>query len=268
MPTSSGSVFTVYASVLARAFQNAPTLLQNAKRRTQSGIVLTAFAAFFAVGSASAASDIKNACTIFQERSVWHKAANAASQKWQVPVPIILAVMYQESRFKALAAAEKSSAYGFAQALDGTWGWYKKAVKASTAKRTSFADSADFIAWYMVQTKNRVGLPLRDIAHHYIAYHEGHVGYKSSRWAKKPGLLAVSQKVARMAAMYEKQLRSCGLLQSADARDASGAMPRPIAKPFALSEVAAVMPRRKPIDALIAEADIGSATGLDAIVIR
>lgn len=270
MPSKAGSTITFAASRCATIMRKLRRCLQNATGRALASIALVVIAAVCSVGPARAASNIHDACTIFQERTLWHAAANEASEKWQVPVPVILAVMYQESRFKALAAAERSSAYGFAQALDGTWGWYKKAVKAETAKRTSFADSADFIAWYMVQTKKRVGLPMRDVAHHYIAYHEGHVGYKSSRWAKKPRLLDISQKVARMASMYEGQLRACDLLHNADADAApmAAVIPRPAAKPFALAKVRAVLPRRKPTDALFAEADISRKNGVDTVLLR
>ena len=42
----------------------------------------------------------------------------------------------------------KSSAFGYAQALDGTWERYKKEAKKTFAYRRNFDDSIDFIAWY------------------------------------------------------------------------------------------------------------------------
>ena len=236
-------------------------LLQHART-----LILTfAVAVVASVSPAKAASDINNACIIFQERTGWFTAASDVSEKWGVPVPVILAVMHQESRFKASAAAETSSAYGFAQVLDGTWAWYKRAANASTAKRTNFADSANFIAWYMVQTKKKVGLPINDVASHYIAYHEGHSGYRSIRWANNSRLLNISHKVARVAATYEQQLYGCDLPHPTSLNAALVSAPRPAAKPFALAKVTATLPRRKPIDALVAEADTPSANRAGAV---
>jgi len=220
--------------------------------------IIMVLAGSFLLGASPASADknLQDACTIMSERPGWYTAATDVSRKWDVPVSVILAVIYQESRFKAFAEAERSSAFGFAQALDGTWGWYKQATNAANAKRTSFTDSADFIAWYLVQTRERIGLPISDIASHYIAYHEGHAGFRSSRWTKKLRLMDISQKVAGMAARYDRQLRTCNLPSAANPVQVQFTPPRPAVKPFALAEVVAVLPRRKPADALIAEVNL------------
>lgn len=220
--------------------------------------LLAIFGTFISTERASAASDIENACTIMQEKTTWRGAAHAASKKWNVPVPAILAVIHQESRFKANAAASNSTAYGFAQVLDGTWNWYRKATEASDAVRTNFADSADFIGWYMAHAKDRMGLPTHDVASHYLVYHEGHVGYRSGRWQTKPALMNVAEKVARIALRYEEQLRSCNIAQTAG--QSPNYVVRPKAKPFALENVAAVLPKRKPIGRLIAAASYVTTT--------
>lgn len=200
--------------------------------------------------TAHSADNIENACTMMQQRADWHHSAKAASEKWQVPVPSILAIIRHESRFKARAAARKSSAYGFAQALDGTWAWYRKAAKVQDADRTSFADSANFIGWYMTETRRRIGLPDHDLASHYLAYHEGHGGYRSTRWVEKPRLISIAQKVAQTAWTYEQQLQNCVIAERVAA--APLATPMPHRKPFALAEVAAGVPRSKPMDRYVA----------------
>ena len=43
----------------------------------------------------------------------------------------------------------RSSAYGYAQALEGTWDDYRKDTGRRGADRDDFADSSDFIGWYM-----------------------------------------------------------------------------------------------------------------------
>jgi len=216
------------------------------------GLFMSALAAGGNTARASA-SDITDACVIFEERSDWQDAAKAAAKKWQVSVPAILAFIHRESRFKADAASKVSTAYGFAQALDGTWAQYKKSTKDHTVDRANFADSADFIGWYMTLTKDRLGIPLHNVSAHYIAYHEGHGGYKSNRWTEKPALIRVTQKVTQMAATYEGQLLACGILDDTPAE--LMASRTPVQKPFGLEKVVAKLPRRKPINRYVASVD-------------
>jgi len=208
-------------------------------------------------GTAKADGTLRDACKLFQKRIGWYTAASDVSAKWQIPVPVILAVIHQESRFKAKAAAKTTTAYGYAQVLDGTWQEYKEETNFDHAVRTSFSDSAEFIGWYMAQTRQRIGIPLDDVAGHYLAYHQGHVGYRSARWKDNPKLVAIAHKVANLAKTYAEQMRNCGKAPSVTVSEA-GAMPIPTSKPFALAEVTLLIPRRKPIDALVAEAIIPS----------
>lgn len=198
---------------------------------------------------AYSASDVENACKLMQERSGWYRSAATVSEKWQIPIPSLLAIIRHESRFRATAAAPQSSAYGFAQALDGTWNRYRKVAKADLADRTSFADSVDFIGWYMTETRNRTGVPADDMAKHYLAYHEGIAGFKSSRWAKKPRLIRIAQKVATTAGAYEQQLQNCVIPEWPEAPEASTVPQR---KPFALSNVTARVPKPKPAERYVA----------------
>ena len=66
----------------------------------------------------------------------------------------------------------ESSAFGYAQALDGTWADYKKATGRSIARRSSIRDSADFMGWYMTKTRKLTGVSLSDAKNQYLAYHE------------------------------------------------------------------------------------------------
>jgi hypothetical protein len=230
------------------------------------GLLLSlSLVASMTAGPVSAASDVENACTMMQEKAAWRGAADAASKKWRVPVPAILAVMRQESRFVATAAAGRTSAYGFAQVLDGTWNWYREATRATAAKRDNFADSADFIGWYMANTEKRIGLPVDDVASHYLVYHEGHVGYRSFRWESKPNLLKVADKVAAFALRYEEQLAVCDLNTAQEKAPVFSF--RPTEKPFALVEVQPEMPRAKPIDRLVAGLLPAAQSGWQATVV-
>ncbi len=202
-----------------------------------------------------AVSDVTDACVIFEERTNWLKAADRVSEARNVPVPVILAFIHRESRFAPHAAAKTSSAYGFAQAIDSTWSRYKQVAKARSADRSNFGDAADFIAWYMTLTKQRLDIPKDDIKGHYLAYHEGHGGYRTGDWTRKPALKKIARDVVRMAGLYEEQLLECGLMDYPMAVKNS---PDPVQKPFGLENVVAFLPRLKPQDRQVAMLDIAT----------
>ena len=82
--------------------------------------------------------NLDNACSIKKERKSWYRSMVRAERRWGVPVPVMMASIYQESRFtgtaktpyqwkfKIIPMGRQSSAYGFAQALDGTWDEYRE----------------------------------------------------------------------------------------------------------------------------------------------
>ncbi len=45
-------------------------------------------------------SNPENICAIFREKPDWHDAALKVQKKWGAPVPVPMAMMYQESSFK------------------------------------------------------------------------------------------------------------------------------------------------------------------------
>lgn len=160
--------------------------------------------------------DVTNACNMAEKRPAWVKPLNEASQKWGVPRAIILAIIWRESSFKAQARPPKrsdgrhlSSAYGYAQAIDGTWEWYRKSTGARHAERDDFAAAVDFVGWYMGRSREVLGLDPRHAHGHYLAYHEGHSGFRRGRWKEKPRLLKAAAEVERMALTYSSQLRQC-----------------------------------------------------------
>jgi len=112
-------------------------MTRNIRRRASLAVLVLAMVLSGAVDTASAASSLDNACKLLSERVGWFTIADDASKKWKVPVPVLLAVMYHESRFKADASPKTTTAFGYAQALDGTWEQYKTATSASSARRTS-----------------------------------------------------------------------------------------------------------------------------------
>ena len=103
----------------------------------------------------------------------------------------------------------QSSAYGYAQALDGTWEEYKNSTGRFVARRSNISDAADFMGWYLNNTKRRNGVPLSDAKNQYLAYHEGQTGYARGTYRKKSWLMGVANKVSSRASMYKSQLTRC-----------------------------------------------------------
>ena len=164
---------------------------------------------------------IDNVCDIFDEKSGWYKAASKASKRWNSPIPVMMAFMYQESRFQPKAkpprtkilwvipGPRKSDAYGFSQAKKDTWAWYKREAGSWGADRDDFADAIDFIGWYNTKSSKKNKIKPADVYNLYLAYHEGHGGYARGSYKKKAWLRKVANKVAQRSAIYSRQLSSC-----------------------------------------------------------
>ncbi len=164
---------------------------------------------------------IDNVCHIFDEKDSWYKQAKKASKRWDSPIPILMAIMHQESRFVAKAkpprtkilwifpGPRKSDAYGYAQVKDATWDWYRKKSGHRGADRDDFDDAVDFVAWYNLQSHKTNGIAKNDAYHLYLAYHEGHGGFSRKTYASKGWLKGVARKVASRADTYSRQLKSC-----------------------------------------------------------
>lgn len=159
-------------------------------------------------------------CAIFEQRPHWRKAVDASARKWGAPVPIQMAIIWRESSFRSharppaknimgVSMGYASSAYGFAQAIDGTWDWYRKDSGNGRADRTRFEDAADFVGWYMAKSWTSNGIGMNDAFNQYLAYHEGHAGHRRGSYLAKPWLIEVAGKVAAQTVRYRGQLRGC-----------------------------------------------------------
>lgn len=174
-----------------------------------------------ASGPTSPPSRISDACSIISERPGWLTAMLATEAKWGVPMTVQMATMYRESKFVGdartprrytfgiIPAGRMSSAYGFAQAIDGTWDWYKSDTGNRRAKRDDFADASDFIGWYMSISNRKNGIAFDDPYRQYLAYHEGHGGYARGSYNKKSFLRRAAAEVRDMEARYRTQLTTC-----------------------------------------------------------
>jgi len=162
-----------------------------------------------------------NVCAIFKEKEQWYDDAKQAEQRWGVPIPVLMAIMHQESNFIADAKPPRnwllgfipwgrvSSAYGYAQAIDGTWDAYEQNAGSFMADRDDFADAVDFIGWYSYISHNQLGIPLQDVRNLYLAYYEGVDGYSRKSYAKKPDIQKLATKVARQSQLFQNQLSRC-----------------------------------------------------------
>lgn len=165
--------------------------------------------------------NLDNACSIVTQRPKYLRAFKATERKWGVPVHVQMAIIHQESKFDGdartpqqfvlgvIPVGRQSSAYGYGQALDGTWDDYKAATGKNRARRDRIDDATDFMGWYMNQTKRRNGVGLSDTRNQYLAYHEGHTGYARGSHRSKPWLLKVATRVSTRANAYQAQLSNC-----------------------------------------------------------
>lgn len=171
----------------------------------------------------TAPRNLDNACAIAAERPAYMRAMKATSKRWKVPIPVMMATIHQESKFVGNAKTphqfalgiipigRQSSAYGYSQALDGTWKEYMKETGNRRARRDNIRDATDFMGWYMAGTRRELGIPLSDAAGQYLAYHEGRGGYKRGSHRSKPWLLTVAANVDSRASLYSTQLSGCGI---------------------------------------------------------
>ena len=177
---------------------------------------------YFTAGDTRAPHSLHDACSILNQRSHFLPAFKATERKYGVPVHVQMAVIYQESKFKSQArpprtyflwvipTGRQSSAYGYAQALDGTWAEYKKSAGSWIARRDNIYHSADFMGWYMAESRRQLGISMDNAKHQYLAYHQGRTGYRRGNWRSKGWLVNVANSVDSRAATYQRQLRSCG----------------------------------------------------------
>lgn len=163
--------------------------------------------------------DLDNACRILDQRPTYLRAFRATEQRWGVPMAVQMAIIYQESKFVGNArtphqyalgvipVGRQSSAYGYSQALDGTWEEYQR--ERGRGRRDDIFDATDFMGWYMAQSSAELGIPLGDTENQYLAYHEGRGGYARQSYLEKAWLMRVASDLDERAAMYDAQLRSC-----------------------------------------------------------
>jgi len=167
--------------------------------------------------------DLDNACSILKQRPDYHRAFKATERKWGIPIHVQMATIHQESRFVGdartpfryvlgvIPMGRQSSAFGYGQALDATWDEYRTAEGRRGAKRDNIRDATDFMGWYMNTSRTRNGIALTDARNQYLAYHEGHTGFRRASYNSKPWLVSVAGKVQGRSELYRSQIQACRL---------------------------------------------------------
>ena len=165
--------------------------------------------------------NVENVCSIFQEKTDWYQDVMAAERKWGTPAHVLMSIVRYESNFVdnarppmktfmwLIPLGRPSSAYGYCQAVNGTWKNYLAETGNSDADRINFHDAMDFIGWYTNVSYKKLGISKQDGYNQYLAYHEGHLGYSQQSYNNKDWLLRVAQKVHNTSEVYALQLSSC-----------------------------------------------------------
>ncbi len=160
-------------------------------------------------------------CEIFEDRRSWYKAAKASEARWGAPISVSMAVLYQESSFKARAKPPRrkllwvipwsrpSTAFGYAQALESTWQDYERHSGNRRASRANFGDAIDFVGWYNSNSNRSSGISRNNGRDLYLAYHEGNGGYQQGSYRGKQWLLDAAAQVQANASQFESQLAQC-----------------------------------------------------------
>ncbi|MCW1931314.1 transglycosylase SLT domain-containing protein [Pararhodobacter zhoushanensis] len=166
--------------------------------------------------------NLDDACALASERPAYLRAMRDTEREWNVPVPVQMAIIHAESRFDGgartphryalgvIPLGRQSSAYGYSQALDGTWDEYQAATRNRRAQRDDIRDATDFIGWYAAEAQRANSIHPANARELYLAYHEGNTGYARGSYRNQAWLIAVADNVANRAVMYDQQLRTCG----------------------------------------------------------
>ena len=189
--------------------------------RPLRALVLAMLVASCGSSDVAAPKNLDDACALARERPQYMRAMQRTEREWGVPVPVLMAMIHQESKFVGNARTphryalgvipigRQSSAYGYSQALDGTWKEYVADRGRRRAKRDDIRHATDFMGWYMDGTTRILGIPKNDPKRQYLAYHDGRAGFARGTYLRKRWLLDVSDRVARRAQRYEAQLVAC-----------------------------------------------------------
>jgi len=171
--------------------------------------------------ASSPPKDQYHICKLFKHHPTWYWAAKDAQKKWDVPISTQMAIIRQESHFRADAQTPRThllgfipwrhetTASGYTQAVDETWRLYLREEKKRSASRANFANATDFIGWYAHRIHLMTNVMPSDTYAIYLAYHEGVEGFVKRTYEKKSWLKSIARNVSAQANIYHAQLLHC-----------------------------------------------------------
>ena len=166
-------------------------------------------------------TNIDDACSIIRQKPEWFFEMRNVERRWQLPTSVQMAILWQESKFQQRAKTPRkklfgfipwkrqSSAYGYAQVIDGTWAWYREQTGKRFASRSDFGDAVEFMGWYSDITTKKYGIAKSDVRNQYLAYHQGHAGFGDKSYLGEPWLIKVADNLVDRERMYRNQLEGC-----------------------------------------------------------
>lgn len=172
-------------------------------------------------GCATVPSNQENACAILKQKKSWKRVLKRTEKKWGVSPGFQLAFIKTESNFRPTARTQRkyflgfipsgrvSSAYGYSQALDGTWKEYKESTGNRHHRRSNFAHSTNFIGWYVDKTSKMLRISKRNAYLQYLVYHQGHAGFKTGAYKSKPNLISAAKRTQNNKKRFDRQLKKC-----------------------------------------------------------
>ena len=185
-------------------------------------LLLALSSALLVTACASGPPDqVHDACLILEDNRSWGRDLRRTERRWGVSPGTQLAILKRESSFNRnarparkrllliLPGPRPSSAFGYAQALDSTWDWYREDTGRRGADRNDFGDAVDFVGWYSSMSQRQSGIALDDPYNLYLAYHEGHGGYNRGSHRGKSWLHRAARQVESDARRYDAQISQC-----------------------------------------------------------
>ncbi len=155
----------------------------------------------------------RDPCALLAARDGWRTILSEVEARWGVSPGAVLAVIDQESRFRADArgagagGANPTRNFGYAQANIRTWNAFLRGANwQGSSSRTDFEASAHFVGWHFAVLGRRNGLALTDVAGNYLVYKMGEGGYRRGAPASARRLAAT---IANRAAAHDRALAEC-----------------------------------------------------------
>lgn len=169
--------------------------------------------ALWAVVPGLAQAQTRDPCGLLDRQEGWADALKVASQTWRVSPGTLLAVIDQESRFRANAMGAGATGpngvrnFGFAQANLRTWNWFLRDTGRGSGARTDFALSVQFVGWHFATMERRLGIPRDQTVRHYLVYKMGEGGFRRGASAASR---AIATRLSSRAQTHDTALQACG----------------------------------------------------------